>query len=288
VILIDYSQVFIANLYQSLGKYLNSEINEDMIRHMVLNSLRSYRKKFYSEYGELIICCDEGSSWRKDVFPYYKANRKKSRDESELDWNLIFTVLKKIRTELEELFPYRVIHVKSAEADDIISTLCMTYGKELVSPGTEKILILSADKDFIQLQKYANVEQYDPTRKRWINHNDPDTYRIEHIIHGDASDGVPNILSQDDSFVEKVRQKRITAKRLEEFTRRIRENDIDPTWEKNYNRNVQTIDLMNVPENIQNLILNKYEQQAGKGRENLFNYFFQHKLKNLTEVMNDF
>ena len=286
MILLDYSQVFISNMYQSLGTHLNAELNEDMLRHMVLNSIRSYQKKFSEEYGEMIICCDDGSSWRKNVFPYYKAHRKKDRDESELDWNLVFTILKKIRSELEEYFPYRVVYVHSVEADDIISVLCEKHGKLLGS--NEPILILSGDHDFIQLHTYMNVYQYDPTRKRWIIHNDPEQYKIEHIIKGDRGDGVPNILSQDDSFVSGIRQKTMTAKRLSEYTERIKNEDFDGDWVRYYNRNKSVIDLNEVPEDLKNSILNKYNQEEGKGRSKLFNYFIKYRLKQLTEVINDF
>lgn len=286
MILLDYSQVFISNMYQSLGKHLNAELNEDMLRHMVLNSIRAYQKKFSKEYGEMIICCDDGSSWRKDVFAYYKAHRKKDREESELDWNLVFTILKKIRSEIEEYFPYRVVYVHSVEADDIISVLCMKEGKILGE--SNPILILSGDHDFIQLHTYSNVKQYDPTRKRWITHNDPEQYKIEHIIKGDRGDGVPNILSQDDSFVSGIRQKTMTAKRLVEYTEKIKNEDFEGDWVRYYERNKSVIDLTEVPENLKKSILNKYNEQEGKGRDKLFNYFFKYKLKNLTEVMNDF
>ena len=286
MILLDYSQVFISNMYQSLGKHLNAELNEDMLRHMVLNSIRSYKKKFSEEYGEMVICCDEGSSWRKSAFPYYKAHRKRDRDQSELDWNLIFTIFKKIRSDLEENFPYRVVYAYSAEADDVISVLCEKYGRIL---GTnEPILILSGDHDFIQLHTYTNVRQYDPVGKRWITHNDPELYKIEHIIKGDRGDGIPNILSQGDSFVSGIRQKTMTAKRLSEYTEKIKSEDFNGEWVQRYNRNKSIIDLSEVPENLKNSILNKYNQEGGKGRSKLFNYFIKHKLKNLTEVINDF
>ena len=126
--LLDISQVMISNLMQNIGNHTNIEIDTGLLRHMVLNSIRAYNLKFRNEYGELIIACDGGRSWRKDVFPYYKANRKKSRDESELNWSEIFEALNAIRDELRDNFPYRVIHVNNAEADDVIGALCNEYG----------------------------------------------------------------------------------------------------------------------------------------------------------------
>ena len=202
MILVDLNQVMLSNLLMQLGNHTNAEIEEGMVRHMVLNSLRSYRTKFGPEYGELVIACDNTNYWRKQYFPYYKANRKKARENSDLDWKAVFECLNKIRQELKEFFPYKVVDIESAEADDIIGTIANNYGSEL--DFGEKILILSGDKDYIQLHKYSNVKQYDPTRKKWVTHNDPQQYLKEHILRGDSGDGVPNVLSSDNCFVVRL------------------------------------------------------------------------------------
>ena len=170
-----------------LGNHLNAQVEEGMVRHMVLNAIRSYKQKFSHEYGEMIIACDNTNYWRKQIFPYYKANRKKAIEKSELNWKDIFECMNKIRAELKEFFPYKVIDVESAEADDIIGTLTREFSSEL-NNGV-KILILSGDKDFIQLHVYPNVSQYDPVRKKWIKHEDPERFLHEHILKGDAGDG---------------------------------------------------------------------------------------------------
>ena len=100
-----------------------AKIDEGLIRHIVLNSLRSYTKQFKAKYGNMVICCDSKKYWRREVFPFYKSNRKKDRDKSDFDWNLIFETLNKIRDELKQNLPYRVIEVEGAEADDIIAVL---------------------------------------------------------------------------------------------------------------------------------------------------------------------
>lgn len=288
MILIDFSQVFISNLYMQLGKHLNADLNEDLIRHMVLNSIRMYVQKFSSDYGEMIICCDSRKSWRRSFFQYYKANRRKSREESEIDWTMVFKSLDKIQHELEEFFPYRVVYVESAEADDVIGTIVENNGVILNREGSEKILILSADRDFIQLQRYANVEQYDPIRKRWINHNDPEQYLYEHILKGDPGDGVPNVLSSDDTFVVGSRQKPMTAKRMEKAIESIKNGVVPDDIAQGFYRNKQLVDLTQTPTQIKDAIINKYQEQSGKGRSHLFNYFIKHKLKNLTECINEF
>jgi hypothetical protein len=260
------------------------EIDENMLRHMILNTLRSNRMKFKDEFGELVICCDDKNYWRRNQFPYYKANRKKARTESELDWSAIFTALNKIRDEIKTFFPYRVIQIETAEADDIIGTIVHHEGVEL-NNGAEQILVLSGDKDYIQLHKYANVKQYDPTRKRWITHSSPEKYLYEHIIKGDTGDGVPNILSPDNCLVVGERQRPITKKRLEEWEDI---NNMQDEVKRNYLRNKALIDLSQVPANIKEAVMNEWLPDCNADRSQLLNYFIKNKLKNLMEVISEF
>jgi hypothetical protein len=266
-----------------IGNHKNMPIDENMLRHMILNTLRANRMKFKDEFGELVICADDKNYWRRQQFPYYKASRKKSRDQSELDWNAIFTSLNKIREELKEFFPYKVIQIEHAEADDVIGTIVHKEGTEL-NTG-EPILILSGDKDYIQLHRYANVKQYDPTRKRWITHSSPEKYLYEHIIKGDAGDGVPNILSADNCFVVGERQRPITKKRLEEWQDI---NTMKDEVKRNYLRNKSLIDLEQVPQHIKDQILEAWSIDEGRNRGQLLNYFIHNKLKHLMEAISEF
>lgn len=282
-ILVDLNQVMISNMMVQLGTHHNAEVDENMIRHMVLNSLRYNRMKFKEEFGDLIICADDKNYWRRQTFPYYKAARRKHREESELDWAAIFTALNKIRQELKDVFPYKVIQIDGAEADDIIGTIVHHEGREL-NTG-EKILILSGDKDYIQLHKYANVKQYNPVLKKWVTHSNPEQYLIEHIIKGDAGDGIPNVLSPDNSFVMNIRQKPVTKKRLEEF---IDINKMSSEVKRNYIRNKSLIDLSEVPQYIKDKILEEYTQENKKDRSQLLNFFIQNRLKLLIESLSEF
>jgi 5'-3' exonuclease len=283
MIIVDFSQVILSNLMMQLGNHTNAQLEESMVRHMVLNSLRSYKQKFGSEFGEMVIACDNTNYWRKQIFPYYKANRKKNQEKSELDWKAIFECLNKIRAELKAFFPYRVIDIESAEADDIIATLVETYGQF----NSEDILILSGDKDFIQLHIHSHVKQYDPVRKKWITNDNPKRYLEEHILKGDSGDGIPNILSPDNCLVIGERQKPLTAKKI---TNLLLQNEkfTDATIERNYSRNKQLIDLSMIPVEIKNAIIGSYESQVNKTKEKLFNYFIEHRLKNLMEHIGEF
>ena len=283
MIILDLSQVMLSNIMVQLGNHTNAKVDEGMVRHMVLNSIRMYKTKFGPEFGEFVIACDNKNYWRRQLFPYYKANRKKSQAESELDWKAIFECLGKIRAELKEFFPYRVIDVESAEADDIIGTLCQEFGNT-----NEKILILSGDKDFQQLQQYINVQQYDPVRKKKIICNDPDRFLLEHIIKGDAGDGIPNILSDDNSFVIGKRQSPVTQKKLDTLAAINLDGKYDHPNFRNYMRNKQLIDLTQIPANVRQNILESYTLQGGKKSPNLLNYFIANRLRNLTDSIGDF
>ena len=281
MIIVDLNQVMLSNLLMQLGNHTNAQLEENMVRHMILNSLRSYRTKFADEYGEMVIACDNTNYWRKQKFPYYKANRKKAQEKSEMDWKSIFECMNKIRSELKEYFPYRVIDIESAEADDIISTLVRIH-------CFEKILILSGDKDFIQLHTYGNVKQYDPTRKKWISHENPDRYLVEHILKGDSGDGVPNVLSPDNCLVIGERQKPLTQKKIDALIELDLDGKYDHPLFNNFMRNRQLIDLKNVPPEIGAKVVESYDRQEGKGREKLMNYFIANKLKNLMESIGEF
>jgi len=283
MILVDMNQVMIANMMMQIGNHQNAQIDESMLRHMILNTLRYNRKKFNDEFGELIICCDDGNYWRRQIYPYYKAGRKKARESSELDWNSIFQALNTIRDEIKEFFPYKVLQIDTCEADDIIGTIVHKEGT-LLNSG-EPILVLSGDKDYIQLHKYANVKQYDPVRKRWISNSNPEKYLSEHLLKGDSGDGVPNVLSADNAFVMGIRQRPITKKRIAEWADI---NNMSDEVKRNYMRNKAMIDLSEVPQSIKEEILEAYSHDDGRDRSQLLNYFIKNKLKNLMENITEF
>ena len=288
MILIDLNQVMISNLMMQVNSNASNPIDENLIRHMVLNSIRMYNVKFKDEYGDIVICCDDKKYWRRDFFPYYKASRKKDREASPFDWNLIFETLNKVRDEIKETFPYKVIQVDKTEADDVIATLCHKFGVTLKNDSTEKILILSSDKDFMQLQKFANVYQYSPMGKKFLKCADPDKFLKEHIFKGDRSDGIPNFLSSDDCFVAESRQKPVTEKKLNIWLDQEPEEFCNEVMLRNYKRNELLIDLSKIPAEYQDKILNAYETAPNNGRDKLFNYFIQHRMKLLMEHIREF
>jgi 5'-3' exonuclease, N-terminal resolvase-like domain/T4 RNase H, C terminal len=284
MILVDFNQVAISNLFANIhGTGEIGVIDADLIRHMVLNSLRSYRKKFKNKYGELVICADNRHYWRKEVFPHYKANRKKDRENSTIDWNMVFETMGLLREELTEFFPYRMLNIPRAEADDIIGVLAKYEHR------VENILVLSGDKDFAQLQKFKNVDQYAPIQKTFLTPDDPVVTLREHIMAGDVGDGIPNFKSADDTFVSGKRQTPIRKDDLARWAREANpENFCDLKMLRGYKRNQELIDLERIPNDVQDAIKAEWDKPFTPNRKNLLNYFVKHKLVNLLDQLSEF
>jgi len=287
MILVDLNQVLLAGLMAQIANQKpKMSLDEDLIRHMVLNIIRTHLKNFRKEYGEVVMCSDNRKYWRKEFFPFYKAHRKKARDKSDLDWHLIFDMLAKFRNELREYFPYKVIDVEGAEADDIIGTLAPRHVMH------EDILIISSDGDFLQLQQYneANrfkIKQYNPAQKKFLVSEDPLKELKMKIINGDSGDGIPNIMSAGDTFVTGQRQKRMTEGRMEKYLNEDYTN-YDTVANTGFSRNQTLIDLRLIPADIKNAIINTYEETKPAPKGKLLNYFISKKLKNLMEVIEEF
>jgi len=282
MILVDYNQVAISNLMEQIGSSKTS-IDESLVRHMILNTIRTYVKKFKESHGpEVVIACDNKNYWRREIYPHYKSNRKKAREASGHDWNTIFECLNKIRDELRDHSPYKVISVDTCEADDVIATLVQKYS------STQKIMILSSDKDFAQLQRYTNVEQYSPILKKYIKEPLPLLQLKQLIIRGDKGDGIPNILSADDVFVSGGRQKPITETKIIGWMNQEAKDFCNDEMLRNFSRNEMLIDLMKIPERLANEILHTYESAIGHSKQDFLNYMIANRLKNLIEVLDDF
>ena len=206
-----------------------------------------------------------------------------------MDWNAIFEVLNKIRDEIKTFFPYKVVEVYGAEADDVISTLVkhqakINIRKHKAGEDLEKVLILSGDKDFIQLQRYPFVKQFNPIMKKESKHEDPKTYILEHILKGDKSDGIPNFLSDADTFVSGKRQRPISKKNLEKWVR------LDPSvfcntpeLMENYERNKNLIDLTCIPRDLEQKIVDEYLSINNGGKQVPLEYFKEHNLNTLMQ-----
>ena len=278
------NQISLASVMMHLNITKRDSVEPGMVRHMILNSLRNYRQMFSEEYGEFIICYDSKHYWRRDVFPEYKAGRKKSRETSSHDWDDIFNFLNAFKQEMIDYMPYKVLEVYGAEADDIIATLCHEFEYD-----HGKTLILSGDKDFIQLQKYKNVTQYSPITKKFIGGDDPQRFLAEHILRGDSSDGIPNVLPPDNTFVDGLRQRPLSKRKVATWI----DNEIEdslPNDEalRNYQRNEKLIDLSKSPNNLFTDIIKEYQNTPEGDRSKLLNYFIEKRLNEHLENIGDF
>tara|TARA_B100001287_G_scaffold274910_1_gene281276 strand:- start:1254 stop:2090 length:837 start_codon:yes stop_codon:yes gene_type:complete len=276
MILIDFSQTIIAGLMAQL-KANDGEMSEDLLRHMIINSLRNYQKRYAEEYGEMVLCTDAANPWRRDFYPHYKAGRKKARDNDDMDWGLIFDTLHKVKMEIKENFPYRYMYVENSEADDIIAVL--------TKESKEPVLIVSGDKDFQQLHKYDYVKQWSPNLNKFVVQDRPDEFLKEHTLRGDKSDGIPNILSNDDCMVEGIRQTPLRKPVFDAYMRMTIESD--DKYYRNYLRNQTLIDFDFIPEDVESRILQEYEKtEVIQGK--VFDYLRTHRLDDLLTNVEDF
>ena len=284
MILVDMNQISLASVMMHLNITKRDSLEPGMVRHMILNSLRMYRQSFFEEYGELVICYDSKHYWRRDYYPEYKASRKKTRDSSGHDWDDIFEFLNMMKEEIKDNFPYKVLEVYGAEADDIIATLCHELEFD-----NGKTLILSGDKDFVQLQKYRNVTQYSPITKKFVNGIDPNEYLYEHILKGDTGDGVPNVLSPDNTFVDGLRQKPLSKKKIAEWAGPMCEQMLpNEEVKRNYQRNKKLIDLTESPNELFIECKKAYDDAPEGDRSKLLNYFIKNRLQELMSNIGDF
>ena len=291
MILLDFSNIIVGSIMVSSRVPDEERFSEDFIRHLVLNSVRSYRKKYVDKYGEMVICTDYLSSWRKVAFPFYKAHRKKQREKQDkeqgMDWSALFETISQITGELKDYFPYKVIQVPHAEGDDVIAVLAKYANNTLKEPS----LIVSSDKDFNQLYKYKKIRQYSPMRGKMLKGIDAEAYLKEHIIRGDKGDGIPNILSADDCIIDGVRQKPISKKKVSNWLQQEPQDFCNNGMMDGWNRNQKIIDFEFIPEPISVDILEQYKSQTPDVRPNrsgLLNYFVKHRLKMLIEHIGDF
>jgi hypothetical protein len=282
MIIVDYSGICLATII------VNKVLDEQMIRHMTLNSIRMYNKKFKDQYGDMILACDGANNWRRQAFPQYKFKRREGRGESTFDWNEAFRILHTIKDEIKENFPYKVIHEDGCEADDIIGTLVQQTQE---FGNYEEVMIVSSDGDFKQLQQYDNVKQFSPMTKKLVKDDNPRLNLIDKILRGDTGDGIPNILSDDNTFVEGLRQTPLSKKKKDAIIEDLAEGELlyAASWYRNFQRNETLIDLTKTPQDLKQNIINSYEaQDPWKNKGKVFPYLVAKRMNRLIESAQEF
>jgi len=289
MILIDYSQIAISNIAVQLAMSKDKNVlSPSMVRHMILNSIRRLVHKFKQEYpGDIILCIDGPYSWRRDIFEHYKVKRREGRDDSSTDWESVFGLIHTIKEEIRDNFPYKVVQLDTVEADDIIAVICKKQHRK------EKILIVSGDKDFQQLQKYGNITQYSPIQKKFIETENPQEFTWEHILRGDSSDSIPNYLSPDDTFVNKIKQKPIMKRKLQSWIDTLMKGEDPKSFcneyhLRNFQRNQRLIDFDYIPDKLENDIYNIYKNTTATGRGSILTYLINNDLTELIGRIEEF
>lgn len=278
--LIDLNQVMLSGLITQITP--NQKLEKNLIKHIVINTLRSNIKLFKNEYGKAVLCSDSRNYWRKKVFPHYKSHRKTARERSALDWDLIFKSTNELKEDFKAFFPYKFIEVDGAEADDIIAVLVEKYHIH------EKIIIISSDKDFLQLQKFENVTQYNPITKKYMVSDNPKLDLQEKILRGDSGDGIPNILSSDETFVNKQRQSPIYKKQITHWIKSSLKEVLTESQYKNYQRNNTLINFENIPKELVTKIIEEFDNTSTNPKQRLFEYFIEKDMVLLLDCLQDF
>jgi len=280
MILVDFSGIAVATIA------VNKVNDEQMLRHMMLNSIRMYNKKFRDKYGQMILCCDGANNWRRGYFPQYKANRRKGREESTFDWNEAFRIMHKVKDEIKENFLYKVLHLEGCEADDIIGTM-VEHTQEFGQ--FEEVMIVSSDKDFLQLQKFDNVRQWSHILKKEIKDDNPRLNLVDKILSGDTGDGVPNVLSHDDTFVNGERQTPLSKKKKQAIIEDLSDGELlyAASWYRNYQRNETLIDLTKTPSHLKEKIVDEFWITV-KNEGKILPYLINNNMKMLIESAEEF
>ncbi len=282
MILIDYSGLAFAAALSHLTT-TREEPSTELLRHLVLNSIRAITARHKGTYGPTVVLAMDGKNyWRRNAFPHYKHKRKAQRESSGQDWKKVFELLEPLKQEFPVSLPYKTIRIDDAEADDIIGILGMAYAPH------EPILIVSSDKDFIQLHGYGpHVNQYSPAKKAMLNNPHPSQFLKELILNGDTGDGIPNVLSADDTFVAGVRQKPLTKKKLESMMS-LPVIDLPLEIQRNYIRNQQLIDFTQIPQTVATQINEAYNQSMPASSQTFLNYLVAHRCTALVSCIQDF
>ena len=294
MIVVDLNNIANACVYAS-----KSGQDPEFLRHSILNSLRAINSKFGYHYGEMVVALDK-KSWRYKPFPEYKARRKIKKKKETIDWTSLYEVIHEVFYSIRDNFYWKTICVEGCEVDDIMGVLARM-------PNREKILLVTSDKDMKQLLRYSDVEIYDNVNNKYAELDDPKDFLLELIMTGDSGDDIPNILSDNDVFINDDKKQRRLIKKYKDH---IREADsiqegietlevnitVDGTKIKldneevlnNFKRNKLLIDLSHTPQNLAKLVVQQYNTPSEGSESKMRMYFGNHGLNELRDKINDF
>lgn len=309
MILFDFSQIIHNNLYSFKEQMIAEglETTFGFLKHRTISMILSISNKYRDE-REIVLCADDRNTWRKDVHPYYKGRRKLRRKTDSFPWDEFYEHLNKFEEELKENFPFNFIKINKAEGDDVIGSLVYYINK---TKPSEKIIIVSNDKDFKQLHFSSMIKQYDPKEKVEINTLNPKNELMWLILNGDSNDDVLNVKTTDADTLVNPDKRQITMWKEEKVWQHICNNTVmdellvdvkDSKTKKikvsreqlleNFKRNQKLVDLSKVPVDIQKEIIYKYEENKERipemSKMNLMQFFIKNRMVVLSDKINDF
>ena len=134
------------------------------------------------------------------------------------------------------------------------------------------------------------MKQFSPIQKKTVSDPNPRKFLFEHICRGDKGDGIPNILSGDNTFVDEIRQSPMTQKKMDYWAENIDKlSEVMSTEEyRNYQRNKKLIDLHEIPEDRFQTVIDNYDSQKPAMRMKVLNYLIKKKVfsrKNQVNLM---
>ena len=276
MILADMSNLAITALQEAGSGGNPMIITEQTIRHVVLKKIYDVYKKIGTHH-ELVLACDGKDYFRKDLFSYYKANRVKNNDC--FDWDDFRYHYPIFKAELPYYFPFKLLEIDKVEGDDIIN--CITDWE--IANGNRHIIIASSDTDDLQIsERYPNwVEQYSFKKRGYITCADYNYSLKQHIIEGDKGDGIPNIMSDDDTYMNPAkRSKTLTKKRRDQF-----EIEIPEEFQANYERNKSLVDMSQIPDHYRQAIIEEYLKPMPPKEDSIYKYCIKYKLARLMKFI---
>jgi len=231
LIIVDFSHLFSRNLFVAInqakprikkGKYLTEDIKPYFL-HLLFNSLQYNKNKFK---GEMVLAFDSKGNWRKDFYKDYKGTRAKGKETTEIDWDGIHQIIEEVKTTIEENFPFKVLKIPKAEADDIGGVLSKKFGNE------RKVVLITSDHDWLQNISHGKyVEMYDPIKMEYSDLTPEENEIIQtpagemskftaiHTLIGDSGDNVPNITFEtkfSDNFLAFLKENEIMSDSVKE------------------------------------------------------------------------
>ena len=265
VVLIDVSNLTMRCLFSQMPGPEEQEFSIFKLTFMA-----SFMKLLKTLEPERVICLQDSESWRKQVYPEYKANRAAKREQSVVNFDVFFPVLEKFINDIADSFkniPF--VKIPYAEADDCIATIVKNH------PDWD-IINVSSDRDFYQLFKYPNYRQWDAMKHTFIEGLDPDVELMVKILTGDSSDNIPGLKRG-------IGPKRALKIINEDVNQWIENEKLQPEYE----RNMKLISFDCIPKEIE-LAINDVINNLTYGEPDTKKYFKFIQMSGLAELMNTF